>query len=83
MCYTASLVYQWDMTVSLGPGFQTLSWVSQFLLQGPLEEQVIEDYIILLSLIFLLFLTQSLLGDNFFPFQILFPVQVFMSRLPL
>lgn len=68
------------MTVSLRPGFQTLSWVSQFLFQGPLEEQVIKDYIILVSLIFLLLLSQSLLGDNFFSFQVLFPVQVFMSR---
>lgn len=55
---------------------------SQFLFQGPLEEQVIEDYMVLISLIFLLLLTQRFLGDNFFPFQILFPVQVFMSRQP-
>lgn len=70
------------MTVSLGTGFQALSWVSQFRFQQPLEEQVIKDYMILVSLIFLLLLTQSLLGNNFFSFQILFPVQVFMSRLP-
>lgn len=60
----ASLVYQRHIGVDF-MGFRTsnaLSCVFQFLLQQPLERQVVEDYLVLVSLIFLLLLSPKPCG---------------------